>query len=69
MLPNVGMGELVLILLIVVILFGPKRLPEVARGIGRSIKAFKEGMSESTPEETKTPVAASKEETNTPSVN
>ena len=46
MLPNVGMGELVVILLIVLVLFGSKRLPEVARGIGRSIKAFKEGMNE-----------------------
>jgi sec-independent protein translocase protein TatA len=46
MLPNVGMGELILILVIALILFGPKRLPEVAKGLGRSIKAFKEGMSE-----------------------
>jgi sec-independent protein translocase protein TatA len=52
MLPNVGIGELILILVIVLILFGPKRLPDVARGLGRSIKAFKEGMNE--PAEPKT---------------
>ncbi len=46
MLPNVGMGELVLILAIILILFGAKRLPDVAKSIGRSIKAFKEGMNE-----------------------
>jgi sec-independent protein translocase protein TatA len=46
MLPNVGMGELVLILAIVLILFGAKRLPDVAKSLGRSIKAFKEGMNE-----------------------
>jgi sec-independent protein translocase protein TatA len=46
MLPNVGMGELVLILAIVLILFGAKRLPEVAKSLGKSIKAFKEGMNE-----------------------
>ncbi len=44
MLPNVGMGELVVILLIVLLLFGAKRLPDVAKGLGRSIKAFKDGM-------------------------
>lgn len=46
MLPNVGMGELVVILLIVLILFGAKRLPEVAKGLGKSIKAFKDGMND-----------------------
>lgn len=46
MLPNVGMGELVLILAIVLILFGAKRLPDVAKSLGRSIKAFKEGMND-----------------------
>lgn len=51
MLPNVGMGELIVILLIVLLLFGAKRLPEIAKGIGRSIKSFKEGMSESSEED------------------
>lgn len=53
MLPNVGMGELVLILFIVVLLFGPKRLPEVAKGIGRSIRAFKDGMNDGAEEQAK----------------
>lgn len=46
MLPNVGMGELILILVVVLVLFGANRVPEVARSLGRSIKAFKEGMRE-----------------------
>jgi len=46
MLPNVGMGELVVILIIVLLLFGSKRVPEVAKSLGRSIKAFKDGMKE-----------------------
>ena len=50
MLPNVGMGELVLILVIVLVLFGSKRVPEVAKSLGRSIKAFKDGMNESVDE-------------------
>ena len=46
MLPNVGMGELIIILVIVLLLFGAKRLPEIAKGIGKSLRAFKEGTSE-----------------------
>ena len=50
MLPNIGFGELVVILLIVMLLFGAKRLPEVARGLGKSLQAFKDGMKNTTSE-------------------
>lgn len=46
MFPNVGMGELVVILVIVLLLFGAKRLPEVAKSLGKSIKHFKDGMTD-----------------------
>jgi sec-independent protein translocase protein TatA len=36
-----GVGEIVLILLVVLLLFGAKRLPETARGLGRSLRIFK----------------------------
>jgi sec-independent protein translocase protein TatA len=42
--PSVGGGELVILLAIVVVLFGAKRLPEMGRGLGRGIKEFKEGL-------------------------
>ena len=42
--PNIGFGELAIILAIVLLIFGPKRLPDVARGIGKSFSAFKEGL-------------------------
>ena len=46
--------HLLLILLIVLIIFGPGKLPELGEGLGKSIKAFKKAMKE---EETKaTPV-------------
>lgn len=36
-----GMGELVVILLIVLLLFGASKLPEIARSLAKSIKEFK----------------------------
>jgi sec-independent protein translocase protein TatA len=38
--------HLILILLIVLIIFGPGKLPELGEGIGKSIKAFKKAMKE-----------------------
>jgi len=51
--PNLGMGELIVVLVIVLVLFGAKRLPEVAKGIGKSLRSFKEGMNESESTESK----------------
>ncbi len=41
---GMGMPELIFILVIALLLFGAKRLPEVGRSLGRSIAAFKEGL-------------------------
>jgi sec-independent protein translocase protein TatA len=38
---NLGGGEIILILALVLILFGAKRLPELAKGLGQGIKEFK----------------------------
>lgn len=38
---NVGGGEIILILAIVLILFGAKKLPELAKGLGQGIREFK----------------------------
>ena len=41
---GLGMGEMVLIFLVVLLLFGAKRIPEIGRSIGRGIQEFKKGM-------------------------
>jgi len=41
---GLGMAELVIILLIVVLMFGGKKLPQLGSSIGESIKNFKKGM-------------------------
>ena len=45
---GLGTQELVIILVIVLILFGANRLPDLARSLGSSVKEFKKGVSEVT---------------------
>lgn len=51
MLPNMGFGDWVIVLVLVLLLFGAKRLPELAKAIGQSMTAFKKGMQEGVKEE------------------
>ena len=46
MLGNIGMPEILLILLVVLLLFGAKRIPEIAGGLGKGINEFKRNMSD-----------------------
>lgn len=39
-----GWGELVLIALLVLLLFGGKKIPEMMRGLGKGVKSFKDGV-------------------------
>jgi len=43
---NLGMPEIFLIALVVLLLFGGKKIPELMKGLGKGIKSFKEGMNE-----------------------
>jgi sec-independent protein translocase protein TatA len=42
---GLGTGEIILIALVVLLLFGGKKIPELMKGIGKGVKSFKEGMS------------------------
>ena len=41
MFPAIGMPEMLVIMLVILLLFGSKRLPELARGIGKSMREFR----------------------------
>ena len=41
---TIGWGEILLIALIVLLLFGAKKIPELMRGMGKGVKSFKDGM-------------------------
>lgn len=43
---NLGMPELIVILIIVLLLFGAKKIPELMNGLGKGVKSFKKGMKE-----------------------
>lgn len=50
--PSLGMQELVILLVIVLILFGAKRLPDLAKSLGSSVKEFKKGVTDITKDDT-----------------
>jgi sec-independent protein translocase protein TatA len=43
MIPNVGGTELIILLVIILLLFGAKRIPELARGLGSGVREFRKG--------------------------
>ena len=52
--PNLGITEIMILLLILVLFFGAKRIPEIGSSIGKGIKEFKRGLKDEPkePEET-----------------
>ena len=41
---NLGAGEIVLIALVVLLLFGGKKIPELMKGLGKGVRNFKDGL-------------------------
>ena len=52
--PNIGLPELAIILVIVLLLFGATRLPKLGKSMGQGIKGFKEGLNESVTDDDET---------------
>jgi sec-independent protein translocase protein TatA len=42
--PNIGLPEIVIVLVIALIVFGPKRLPDLARSLGSGVREFKQSI-------------------------
>ena len=43
---NIGIGEIVIIALVILLLFGGKKSPELMKGLGKGVKSFKDGLNE-----------------------
>lgn len=52
---NVGAPEIIIIALIVLLLFGGKKIPELMKGLGKGVRNFKDGMNNIEKEIEKTP--------------
>lgn len=60
--PRIGFPELIVILVIALVVFGPGKLPSVGKSIGESIKEFKKASSELTKDDTTAAKAEEKKE-------
>jgi len=56
-------GEVIIVLVVILLLFGGKKIPELMRGLGKGVKSFKQGMNE-VEEELKKPLDDQEDKTN-----
>jgi len=45
MIPQIGIAEIAIVLIIALIVFGPRKLPDLGRSLGRGLREFREGVS------------------------
>ena len=43
---NFGTGEIIIIAIVILLLFGGKKIPELMKGLGKGVKSFKQGMND-----------------------
>ena len=55
---NLGMGEIALLIVLALVLFGPKRLPEMGRAAGKAINEFRSALNGSNSDESKAEATA-----------
>ena len=59
--PNIGPGEIILLLLLALLLFGAKRLPEIGRSLGKGMREFKDSITGNSDEKAELPARSSDE--------
>jgi sec-independent protein translocase protein TatA len=64
--PNIGTGEIILLLLLALLLFGAKRLPEIGRSLGTGMKEFKDSVTGKHNDTPELPSSTSSETTTSP---
>ena len=57
---NLGTGEIVIIVFVVLLLFGGRKIPELMKGLGKGVRSFKQGMNDISDEITSTDGASDK---------
>jgi sec-independent protein translocase protein TatA len=60
---RIGLPEMVVILAIALLIFGPKKLPDLARGLGQAIRGFKDAIHEGEKNTPTTPPASNDHKT------
>jgi sec-independent protein translocase protein TatA len=61
--PNIGLPEIAIVLIIVLVIFGPKRLPDLGRSLGRGMREFKDSVTGKDDEERGLPSGESSTDT------
>lgn len=57
---NLGTGEIIIIVFVILLLFGGRKIPELMKGLGKGVRSFKDGMNDIT-EEINNPTAPKKD--------
>lgn len=57
---NLGTGEIVIIVFVVLLLFGGRKIPELMKGLGKGVRSFKQGMNDISDEINSTDESADK---------
>jgi sec-independent protein translocase protein TatA len=60
--PNIGAGEIIIVLVIVLLIFGPKRLPDLGRSLGKGMREFKDSVTGKDEDEEKPELTAAAHE-------
>ena len=56
--PEIGIAGLIVILIVALLVFGPKRLPEIGRSLGKGMREFKDSITGNSPEKAELPPSA-----------